>query len=178
MEFAEASGSPEYLEKAIDRRHQIAGAEFHDPLHGPTLRQGKAHFHIRIQVMREGIFPRIDQGVVRLPRVNVLERVGRGWGRFDPLQTWSHGPLHFLKEVLLRAVRPHGHFRRFKLQRASRPRGVVAVNHELLDPAVGHGCVTDAFPFPVRRDLCRGDVGLSVGQRVLHRFLVCHGVDQ
>ncbi len=115
LQLAQPAAGSVRVEETIYRLHQIMCAALDDPLHRTGLGQGETDGDVRIEVVREGVLAGVDQGEARVPRVDVLERIGGRGCRLHPLQVRGDGPPHPLEQVLLRAVGAHGQAGRFQL---------------------------------------------------------------
>ena len=160
------------MKESVDAREQIRRPVPHQPLHRARFRQRKAHPHVGIQMMREGEFTRVGDGVIRAAGVDVLHRVGGARGGFHPLQGGRDGLLQALQDALLRTAGAHREFRRFQLQRRPRLHAAALVEHQLRDARVGLGRIACAAPVGRVGERGRGDIGAAGGEFRLHRALI------
>ncbi len=147
------------------------------PLHRTALGEGETYGHIGIQVVREGVLARVDQGEVRFAGVDVLERIRGGRGRLDPLQVRGDGMPHPLEQVLLGAPGTDGEARRFQLQGAPRSLAIATVDHQLRDTAIGCRSISRLAPLVVRGDLSGGNVRAPGGEGFPHGIVIGYRVD-
>src|SRR5580698_372848 len=89
--------------------------------------------------MRERELPRVDDRVVRIPRVDVFERVGVYRGRLHPLQRRGNSLPQVLEDALLRAAGSNRQFGLLELQGAAWLSAFALIHHQLRNACVWVG---------------------------------------